>query len=299
MNDNPLPPDRLKNVLTITASHVGQRLDNYLCGTLKVSPRSYLHRIIRTGQVRVNGGRVKAHYRLQLEDTLRVPPQVVQPVSEQAPDALSQSIKQSICYEDEDFVAINKPEKIAVHKGSSVTWGVIDRLQPLYSEKLYLCHRLDRATSGCLLVAKKRQVVTQFQQLLQQQQVKKTYYAWLHCADQCPQELTIDAPLQVANWGQKGHRVRVDEAGVKAVTHMHRLKRQGPYALYEVEIETGRMHQIRVHCQYQGMPVVGDELYASSSRGRLLLHAIGMSFTMEGRHYALQAPLPENFVCPS
>ena len=274
----------------ISKEHHGQRLDNYLFHTLKGVPKSRIYRAIRKGEFRVNKKRCRAETRLSAGDELRIPPlrtaepPVVAPVSE----ALRQQLESRILIENNDLMLINKPTGIPVHGGSQVSLGLIEALrqmrQPL--KFLELVHRLDRGTSGCLLIAKKRSVLQQLQQWLQSKEMKKRYWVlvkgqWRDGVRRC------DAPL-VKNQLQSGERiVKVSRDGKTAITIFRPLQQFADATLLEATLKTGRTHQIRVHLQHLGYPVAGDDKYGDrefnrlmKSRGldRLFLHAVELSY---------------------
>lgn len=279
----------------------GQRIDNFLLARLKGVPKTRVYRMLRTGEVRVNGGRIASDYRLEAEDVLRIPPvrlaHGVQATAQgqsagrvSAPRAHAIAHSMPVVYEDENFLAISKPVGLAVHGGSGVSMGVIEALrqhragQPaLYLE---LVHRLDRETSGLMLVAKRRSALTEFHRQLREGVMRKRYLAlvwgsWPAATD------VIDQPLH--KWvNPKGERwVRVQADGQAAITRVTCLQRVeapglGPISLLRCEPVTGRTHQLRVHLKFTGYPIVGDPKYgdeardnAAKSQGvrRMFLHA--------------------------
>jgi 23S rRNA pseudouridine955/2504/2580 synthase len=273
----------------IDAETAGQRLDNFLLGQLKGVPRSHVYRLIRSGQVRVNSGRVTAGHRLQAGDRVRVPPVASRPAA--APTATPESLgwlAERVIFEDERILVIDKPAGLAVHGGSSISLGCIEALRQLRPETkdLELAHRLDRGTSGCLLLAKRRSVLRVLHELLREGLVEKRYLALVQ--GRCLATTGIDAPLVTARG--RGRRVKVDaEEGKEAQSTFHLLDRFGKTAsLVEVSIATGRTHQIRVHAAHRGHPVAGDERYGdkdfntylqSFGLQRMFLHAHSLSFT--------------------
>jgi 23S rRNA pseudouridine955/2504/2580 synthase len=285
---------------------VGQRIDNFLMRELRDVPRSLVYRILRSGEVRVNGGRVQPSYRLALNDRVRIPPVRTEPVAAtvRGPSVgLQQRIAQAVLYEDRELLAIDKPAGVAVHGGSGISFGVIEALRAARPEltELELVHRLDRDTSGCLLLAKRRAALRELHALLRERAVEKTY-ATLVCGHWALGNQTIDLPLKT-NLKQGGERVvRVHSEGLPAqssfVVKQHFAKLA---SLLEVRIGTGRTHQIRVHAAYAGHPIAGDEKYGDRDRDaklrafglqRMFLHAQRLQFQRNGVGVSIAAPLP-------
>ena len=286
---------------TIDEFSQGQRLDNYLVKILKRVPKSHIYRVIRKGEVRVNKGRKKADYKLQKDDVVRIPPIKV---SEKTPSHVSDSLKKilldAIIYEDKGLLIINKPSGVAVHSGSGVDTGVIEALRSVYKEPIELVHRLDRATSGVLLIAKKRSVLKNLHEQLTQHQMEKRYTALVKGV-WSKKRHTIDAPLY-----QNSRYTVVDAKGKHAVSHFQPLKNYSSddfeASLVEVTIETGRTHQIRAHAKYANHAIACDDKYGDQEfdrqvkfRGlkRLFLHAHQLTFTnpLTGDIQKAQAPL--------
>ncbi|CAB5496729.1 RluA family pseudouridine synthase [Bathymodiolus thermophilus thioautotrophic gill symbiont] len=270
---------------TVDEFSVGQRLDNYLLKHLKGVPKSHIYRVIRKGEVRVNKGRKKADYKLQMDDVVRIPPiRVAEPKSGKTSDGLKKLLTESILYEDKGLLIINKPSGLAVHGGSGIDVGVIEALRDMYNTPVELVHRIDRATSGVLLIAKKRSVLKNLHEQLVQHQMEKRYTALVK-GTWSKKRHTIDAPLY-----QNSRCTVVDVKGKEALSHFQPLKNfdRIDAALVEVLIETGRMHQIRVHAQYAGHPLAGDDKYGdrefdrklhAQGLRRLFLHAHQLTFT--------------------
>ena len=289
----------------IDAERAGQRLDNYLLGELKGVPRSHVYRLIRSGQVRVNSGRTSPSYRLRAGDRVRVPPVGVRPPAQPVatPDRLDW-LAERVIYEDTKILVLDKPAGLAVHGGSSVSLGCIEALRLLrpQSKDLELAHRLDRGTSGCLLLAKRRSALRVLHALLREGEVDKRYLALVQ--GRWPDgKSEIDAPLVTRRVGGEA-RVKVDAAGKEARSTFRVVDRFGKTAsLLEVSIDTGRTHQIRVHAAHAGHPVAGDERYGdkdfneylkSFGLTRMFLHAHALSFDWPdtGEAFAASAPLP-------
>lgn len=279
------------NYLTIDANYHGQRIDNFLLGLLKGVPKSLVYRIIRKGEVRVNKKRIKAEYKLQLGDAVRIPPVRMQSKGEvvQASASLLTLLQESIVYEDDAIMALNKPSGLAVHGGSGVRLGMIEALRQDVREGTFLelVHRLDRDTSGLVLVAKKRAALVALQRMLAQKQgISKQYLALVHGF--FPAEITqIDAALTRTERASGERMVVVDAKGKAAKTLFQVLAKGKHYSLLRAEPITGRTHQIRVHSQFAGHVLAGDEKYASSIERdidkqyqikRLFLHARRLSF---------------------
>ena len=291
--------------LVVKEDAEGQRIDNFLMARLKGVPKSWVYRVLRRGEVRVNKGRVKPTRKLAIGDQVRIPPVRQSQQQSVAPgEGMRRLIEQSILFEDDALLVVNKPSGVAVHGGSGVSNGVIETLRALRPQASYLelAHRLDRDTSGCLMLAKKRSALQQLQKLQLAGRVEKRYLALL-CGRWRKGRVTADAPLR-KNTLKSGERVvRVDPQGKPAVTHFEVLQRFDGYQLVEARLETGRTHQIRVHAQHLGSPIAGDPKYGEDvvnqvlrEQGlqRLFLHAWKLDFPWEGRKggYHFEAPLP-------
>ncbi len=309
--------DAAPRAVRVTAGddETGRRLDNFLMARLKGVPRAHVYRLIRSGQVRVNSRRVQASYRLNLGDEVRVPP-VRQPDATNAPPPSrlrTDWIEALILYEDDDLLVLNKPSGLAVHGGSGISLGAIELLRATRGphSDLELVHRLDRDTSGCLLIAKRAAALRALHAQFRQGSVDKRYLALLLGRWTGPlsgQRRTVDAPL-VTDERRGGERhVRVDAAGKEAITHFLPLERFSNAVLAEVHLGTGRTHQIRVHAASIGHPVAGDERYgpaddpivAGQALGRLFLHARSLGFTSPGSDnpIRIEAPLGDDLTAP-
>ena len=302
------PPDGRQSVShrEVEAEEAGQRLDNFLLARLKGVPRSHIYRLIRSGQVRVNAGRVSPRYRLAAGDRVRIPPvrQGRASVALKTPDGLDW-LEARIVHEDDRLLVVDKPAGLAVHGGTGLELGLIEALRSLRPglKTLELVHRLDRGTSGCVLVAKRRSTLRSLHALLRDGQIEKRYLALLAGNWQFGTRL-VDAPLEVGR-GVGEARVRVSEAGKPSRSEFRLVEHFGQLAsLLEVGIETGRTHQIRVHAAYLDHPVAGDEKYGqrafnermrSFGLNRLFLHAHALQFTWpdSDEELAVSVPLPD------
>lgn len=283
---------------------IGQRLDNFLMKTLKGVPKSRIYRLIRAGEVRINKKRAKPDTRLQINDMVRIPPvrQTEQtPETRQVPHWLHQQLMNAIIYEDENLLVVNKPSGLAVHGGSGLSWGLIEAFRRMKPGLHYLelVHRLDKDTSGCLLLAKKNCLLKKLQMQWQAQQVQKMYWAICENSWQGKKQLTVRAKLQ-KNILKSGERmVQVHGEGKEAISHVHLLENGKDDCWLQVFIETGRTHQIRVHCAYIGHPVLGDIKYGTSARHqqmpRLYLHAQKIKFEYLGEMITFTAPVDSVF----
>ncbi|TDQ59694.1 ribosomal large subunit pseudouridine synthase C [Mesocricetibacter intestinalis] len=278
-------------ILTVSADESGQRIDNYLCARLKGVPKSLVYRILRKGEVRVNKGRVKPEYKLQPGDNVRVPPvRVAEKAQAQISPKLNKiaALEQQIIFEDDCLLVLNKPSGLAVHGGSGLSFGVIEALRVLRPEArfLELVHRLDRDTSGILLVAKKRSALRNLHEQLRLKQVQKDYLALVRGQWQSHCKL-VQAPL-LKNELAGGERiVRVNEQGKPSETHFSIEERYANATLIKASPVTGRTHQIRVHTQYAGHPIALDDKYGDKDfdqamraigLDRLFLHAFSIRF---------------------
>ncbi len=284
---------------TIDADEAGQRLDNYLLARTRGVPRSLIYRVIRKGEVRINKGRVRPDTRLKAGDQVRIPPMTQ---THQAPSAAPGSrvqgvMEAAVVFEDEHMLVVNKPSGIAVHGGSGLEFGLIEVLRAARPDArfLELVHRLDRDTSGLVMVAKKRAALRFLQEELRQRRVRKRYHAlvegiWSVSVDR------VDAPLLRFELKSGERRVKVDEAGKASLTHYQVLATFGGYSLVEASPVSGRTHQIRVHCVYAGHPIAGDDKYMDdvslkafrdAGGQRLMLHARALTFTHPGSGQAM------------
>ena len=285
-----------------------QRVDNYLTRLLKGVPKSHIYRILRSGEVRVNSGRVGPAHRLEVGDRLRLPPvrTAQRPAAAGAPLPAKARLGQHILHEDEALIAIDKPAGMAVHGGSGVSVGVIEQLRAERpaARFLELVHRLDRETSGVLLVAKKRSALTDLHAQLREGRAHKHYLALVKGRwSNARQNVTLPLHKYVLQSGER--RVRVQAQGQAAHT-IFRLERSlGEYSLLGAELKTGRTHQIRVHLAHLGFPIAGDDKYgdyafnkalAAQGLKRMFLHACRISIVhpATGSLVTFEAPLPHD-----
>ncbi len=276
--------------LRVDAEAAGQRVDNFLLGQLKGVPRSLVYRLLRRGEVRVNKGRAKPHQRLAAGDEVRIPPVRTAAAATvgAVPVGLMADLAARILYEDDRVLVLDKPAGVAVHGGSGIAHGVIEALRSARpGAELELVHRLDRDTSGCLIIAKRRSALRFLHAQLRADQVYKRYQALL-LGPLAGRVQRVELPLR-KNLLQGGERmVRVDHAdGKPALTVFRRLAAYGGMTLADVELHTGRTHQIRVHAAAIGAPVAGDDKYGRSEDQalarelglkRLFLHAAELRF---------------------
>lgn len=299
-------PQKVRMV-TVDERSDGQRIDNFLLRELKGVPRTHIYRLLRKGEVRVNKGRVKANRKLVIGDVVRIPP-VHLPSPQEAGKPgkkLIDILDKSIIYEDDLLLIVNKPSGLAVHGGSGISFGVIEVLRALRPEAkfLELAHRLDRDTSGCLLVAKKRSALRILQDLQREGSMDKRYLALLMGHWRRGKE-DVRVPLK-KNILQSGERrVKVDPEGKESRTLFRVRRAYAQATLVEAELITGRTHQIRVHAAWLQSPILGDGKYGDEMANkwarsvglkRLFLHAASLRFPWPGRtDYEIEAPLPED-----
>jgi 23S rRNA pseudouridine955/2504/2580 synthase len=290
----------------IDDSAAGQRIDNFLLRVLKGVPKTHIYRILRTGQVRVNSGRVDATYRLQAGDRLRIPPVRTAEAAAAAPPRPSPPIlTRHVLLEDEVLLILNKPAGVAVHGGSGISRGVIEQLRLERPELrfLELVHRLDRDTSGLLLLAKKRSALTSLHEQIRGGTMRK-WYLTLVAGDWRNVRHNVTLPLTKFVTAAGERRVSVEEGGLPSRTVFTLRSRYPGFALLEAELKTGRTHQIRVHLKHLGFPIAGDEKYgdfalnkrlAKQGLKRMFLHASAIEFVhpLSGKSMRVEAPLPQ------
>ncbi len=294
--------------ITITSVAADQRIDNFLITRLKGVPKAHIYKMLRKGEVRVNKKRIKQTYRLQEGDQVRIPPlrwedeNTIPAPSKQ----LTTFLATRILYEDNNLIIINKPAGISVHGGSGIKLGIVEALRAMYPklDQLELVHRLDRDTSGCLIIAKKRSILRELHELLREGQVKKIYHTltkghWKQSA------LRVEASLRKNQLSSGERMVRVHDEGKPSITLFKPLVCYKYSTLMEALLETGRTHQIRVHAQFRGHQVAGDEKYGDKEfnkqmqqvgLNRLFLHAYFIEFTLpsSGQHIQITAPLDDD-----
>lgn len=294
-------------MVEIDARQVGQRIDNFLLTQLKGVPKSRIYRLIRKGEVRINKKRIKPEYKLQLADQVRIPPvRVAQRTGIPAPSAsMTACLLKALVYEDESLLVLNKPSGLAVHAGTGVQLGMIEALRQIRQDPhLELVHRLDKGTSGCVVIARNLQTLNFLSTAFRNRKVSKVYHAlvsghWPGTLDR------VDAPLQRQPERNGERRVQSDSQGKEAVTRFRVLEYLADHTLVEARPETGRTHQIRVHAQLAGHAISGDQKYQTDETlardrklgiNRLCLHAAALTLPMPGGELLqLEAPLEESF----
>ncbi len=299
-------PSRRVSYIEVSGTQAGQRVDNFLLRRLKGVPRSRIYRMLRNGEVRVNKGRVKPTYRVASGDRIRLPP--VRHANDLAtvpdiPESIAERLKTAVLHEDEHLIILNKPSGLAVHGGSTLKYGLIEALRQTRptAETLELVHRLDRATSGCLLIAKSRVVLTSLHQLLREGKIEK-WYAALVAGRWQGGARGVSATLAKGDRGAQRRLVEISANGKFAETWFKPCKHFVDCSLMSVRLYTGRTHQIRVHAAHVGHPLAGDDKYGDFTfnkmmrkRGlkRLFLHASKLHFNMPdfNRSYSIDAPL--------
>ena len=289
----------------IDADGAGQRVDNFLHRELPGVPRSRVYRLLRRGEVRVNGGRVRADYRLAAGDEIRIPPVRLRPEGAPPPADRAAAVLDQVLYEDKRLLVLNKPTGVAVHGGSGISHGVIELLRAARPDlrELSLVHRLDRETSGCLVIAKKRSALRALHEKFREGVVEKNYLA-LVLGDWQLGEQLIDKPLLVTHRKGGERHVIVSHEGKPAQTRVRLSRTYGAFSLVQCSPLTGRTHQIRVHLQSVGFPIAGDDRYGDADANRrvralglerLFLHAQSISFPDEhGNELHFAAPLPDD-----
>lgn len=307
------------NISVVKEKFAGVRVDNYIFNQLKGNiAKPHLHKIIRTGQVRVNGSRVRSSFRLQTDDQVRLPPFLIKDKDENNKDEWLKSSKKvqdlarwllsNVIYEDKGLLVINKPVGVAVHGGSGVDYGVIEALRS--TEKFHdieLVHRLDRDTSGCLILAKKRSYLRRMHEYLRGTGMVQKKYVALCSGVPSKNSFSIDSNLLKIHDKSGQWRVIVHSDGKKSKTRVKVLEKLKGFSLLELDLVTGRTHQIRVHLSTENLPIVGDDRYGSSKNNiayasklksnRLFLHAKGITIKRyeDDMDLVLEAKLPEEF----
>lgn len=291
--------------VNIDAEQAGQRVDNFLRRELPGVPKGRLYRLLRRGEVRVNGGRVRADYRLEQGDEVRLPPVRLRVGPGAPPANLAALILGRVVYEDRRLLVVNKPAGMAVHGGSGISHGVVELLRHARPDlrHVMLVHRIDRETSGCLVLAKRRSALRELHVLFRERRVEKNYLG-LVVGDWQYGERLIDAPLLVTHRKGGERHVIVSPEGKRAKTRVRLSRRYAHYSLLRCEPLTGRTHQIRVHLSSVGHPLVGDERYGDAAENqrarrlgleRLFLHAQSIAFPDEsGNELHFTAPLADD-----
>ncbi|MCF7557231.1 23S rRNA pseudouridine(955/2504/2580) synthase RluC [Pseudomonas petrae] len=307
---NLTPPTPGVRLVEVAPEFAGQRIDNFLITYLKGVPKTLIYRILRKGEVRVNKGRIKPEYKLQAGDVVRVPPVRVPERDEPVPVAqgLLQRLEAAIVHEDKGLIVLNKPAGIAVHGGSGLSFGVIEAFRQLRpdAKELELVHRLDRDTSGLLMIAKKRSMLRHLHEQLRGDGVDKRYMALVRGSWPTAQK-QVRAPLLKSNLRSGERMVEVNEEGKEALTLFKVLRRFGEFAtLVEARPITGRTHQIRVHALHAGHCIAGDPKYGDEDFSReirdlggkrLFLHAYALTVPLpDGGELKLEAPVDEMWV---
>lgn len=305
-SSQPAPLQPQAQFVTITEEEAGQRIDNYLLRICKGVPKSHVYRILRSGEVRVNKGRIDQMYRLESGDVVRIPPVRI---AEKSSQAAVPGAEFAILHEDAHLLIIDKPCGVAVHGGSGVSYGVIEQLRASRPDAkfLELVHRLDRETSGLLLLAKKRSALTNLHAQMRDGVTDKRYLTMV-AGDWQNARQHIKLPLHKYTTAEGERRVCVQAGGMESHTVFSLLRKWNKFALLEAELKTGRTHQIRVHLASSGFPILGDDKYgdfalnrvllkADESRGslkRMFLHAHQITFTHPetGKPMTVNAPLP-------
>lgn len=301
----PSSPPAQVQLLTISEDEAGQRIDNFLLRICKGVPKSHIYRVLRSGEVRVNKGRIDQTYRLVEGDTVRIPP--VRVAEKQPTGAPGAEFK--ILFEDNHLLVIDKPAGVAVHGGSGVSYGVIEQLRASRPDAkfLELVHRLDRETSGVLLLAKKRSALTNLHEQIRGGEPDKRYWTLVHGDWSNPRQ-HIKLPLHKYSTPDGERRVRVQADGMASHTIFNLVRKYAQFALLEAELKTGRTHQIRVHLASSGFPIAGDDKYGDFALNRelqkadgervalkrMFLHAHQITFIHpdSGKKMTLNAPLP-------
>ncbi|ABV87823.1 23S rRNA pseudouridine(955/2504/2580) synthase RluC [Shewanella pealeana] len=300
-------------LVTIDEDHVGQRIDNFLLTKLKGVPKSMIYRIVRKGEVRVNKKRIKPEYKLADGDIVRIPPvRVSESEGRPGPSAKLTKVSQleeRILFEDKYLIVLNKPSGIAVHGGSGVEFGVIEAMRSLRTQQkfLELVHRLDKETSGVLLIAKKRSALRHLHDQLRYKKMQKDYVALVRGEWQSHDKV-IKAPLLKLTLKSGERIVRVNKEGKESETRFKILQRYEDSTLVQASPVTGRTHQIRVHCQFAGHPIACDEKYSeqkfddsmrAQGLNRLFLHAAQLKFTHPETEEVMQVKAPLDTILES
>ncbi|MCB1745732.1 MAG: RluA family pseudouridine synthase [Gammaproteobacteria bacterium] len=300
---NDATPTRTRvRTVTVSAEQAGRRLDNFLLGEFKGAPRSLVYKLVRSGQVRVNGKRARPEQRLEHGDQVRLPPVEAGGETAPIPQARQAALCARVLHEDAQFLVVDKPAGLACHAGSGLRYGVIEILRAARPDlpRLDLAHRLDRDTSGCLVLCKSLDGLRAVQAALQERAATKRYLALLR--GHLPVTLhSIEASLDITRDARGERRTRVAADGKRARTDIEDCTPCGPHSLVTLRLGTGRMHQIRAHARHIGHPVAGDEPYgdaafnaemAALGLDRLFLHAARIVLDTAQGHLDVESPLP-------
>lgn len=293
--------------LSVTEAEAGQRLDNYLMRVLQGVPKARVYRAIRKGEVRVNKGRVKPETKLAADDNVRVPPLTeTAKRNQRASSKWTRILSQRVVLDEPDLLVLDKPAGLAVHGGSGIDVGLIETLRQMYPDERYLelVHRLDRDTSGLIMIARRAATLRALHELLRKDGVDKRYQCLVE--GRWPSSVAhVDAPLEKYSLASGERLVKVAASGKRARTEFRVLRRFQRTTLVEAKPITGRTHQIRVHCRHAGHPILGDEKYSTPSTEaltealelpRLFLHAASLRFQLAGEAVSLDSPLPGELV---
>lgn len=292
--------------INITKDDAGQRIDNFILRKYKSLPRSKVYRILRRGEVRINSGRVSPSYKIKENDELRMPPVMIRENTESPSLDQSERILDFILYEDKEILIIDKPAGIAVHGGSGVKFGVIELIRAARSDQnnLELIHRIDRETSGCLMLSKKRSFLRFMHEQFRLGAIKKNYFALVNGFWRFG-ENKIDKPLMTHHRKNSERYVTCEASGKKALTKVKLINQYKDCALIQCQPVTGRTHQIRVHLSELGYPILGDERYGNHNLNmklkkkgikRLFLHAQSIGFLdKNGTDRLYTSPIPKDF----
>jgi 23S rRNA pseudouridine955/2504/2580 synthase len=289
---------------TIDEASAGQRIDNFLLKLLKGVPKSHIYKLLRQDEVRVNKKRVKAHKKLQLGDEIRLAPVRVAEREDTVfvGDKLREHLEQAICFENEGILILNKPAGLAVHGGSGVSVGLIEAMRVLRPDAkfLELVHRLDRATSGLIILAKSRPALLEMHRQMREGEIRKTYR--LVVEGRWPKALhKVDVPLDKRHKASGERMVKVSRDGKASLTHFNIVQKEEDVTVLEAILKTGRTHQIRVHTLHAGHPILGDDRYftleskaitAKRNVKRLCLHSFRLKFTLYDEVIQVEAPCP-------
>ena len=276
--------------LNIIEDHAGRRIDNYLINVYKSLPKSKIYSMIRKGEIRVNSGRIKPTYKLKLNDEIRIPPYLIDFDNDRPdikiPPSRIQAFDESIIYQNEDYIVVNKESELSVHSGTKNQFGLIDIARAKFPFlEIDLCHRIDKSTSGCILLAKNKKFLRHFNKQLKANEVVKKYEAIL--VGVLKKNMKIESNINIST-KEHHHKVKEAEDGKKAISTFKVLKKFNSFTYAEILISTGRMHQIRVQSSNMNHPIVNDKKYGlfdlnkyivkKTSISRLALHAVSISF---------------------